>query len=67
MALFTFKKKNPVYVLMHKDKPVLHGSFDFGRHAFGEDVEIIDPVLLPVGVTHEDGTISLHKLNHWYR
>ena len=67
MPLFTFKRKNPVYVLMHKDKPVLQGSFDFGHHAFGEDVEIIDPVLLPVGVTHEDGTISLHKLNHWYR
>ncbi|MDD6231039.1 MAG: hypothetical protein PUA95_09975 [Lactimicrobium massiliense] len=67
MPLFTFKRNNPVYVLMHKDKPVLQGSFDFSRHGFGEDVEIIDPVLLPVGVTHEDGTLSLHKLNHWYR
>lgn len=60
-----FFRKNPNYVLMHKEIPVLKGDYIFSRHGFREIREIINSKHLPVGSTDASGKLNLENLNTW--
>lgn len=51
---------------MHRDTPVLNGTYSFSHHGFREVTKIITPEHLPLG-SITDGHFSLPRLNHWIR
>lgn len=59
-----FGKKN-LYVLMHKDIPVLTAVYSDVQHEFKEVVEILNESHLPIGC-RKHGEVTLHRLNYWY-
>lgn len=59
-----FVKKN-VYVLMHKDVPVLKADYSAVQHEFKEVTEVLNESHIPIGC-RKHGRLSLHRLNYWY-
>ena len=51
---------------MHKNIPVVQGTYSFSHHGFREITNIITPEHLPLGSVR-DNQLSLHRLNHWLR
>lgn len=62
MKLFA---RNKNYVLMHKNIPVLTGSYSPESHQFQDIEEVVNSAHLPVGVRKND-SVSLKRLNYWF-
>lgn len=64
---FRFGKKNKkTVVLMHKDLPVLSAEYDSDEISFIKVKEIYNWDHVPYSVRKDD-TVSLKRLNHWFR
>ena len=63
---FGLRKKNG-YVLMHKEIPVLSAEYDKAEIEFTKIKDIFDFNHVPYSVREKDNTVSLKKLNHWFK
>lgn len=66
MPLFSFRKPK-VYVLMHKDIPVLSAEYDKEKSEFTKLLEIRNAEHIPYSAIKNGDELSLKRLNHWYR
>ena len=60
-------KKQKIYVLMHKNVPVLSAEYDKDRAEFTAITAIHSFAHVPYTARNADGTVDLKNLNHWFR
>lgn len=67
MSFLAGLRKKKIYILMHKDIPVLEAVYDRETSRFTEIREILHYEHVPYSARKENEDISLKRLNHWFR
>ncbi len=67
MSFLAGLRKKKIYILMHKDIPVLEAVYDRETSRFTEIREILHYEHVPYSARKENEEISLKRLNHWFR